>query len=63
MQVPPSKQLLDAASTGKADVVAALLQSGVSIHTVNESGNKCIHLAAYEGHVNVINVLLDIGEP
>jgi hypothetical protein len=60
-QIPPTKRLLDAAHGGHADVVLELLQSGVGFNVVNESGNKPIHIAAYEGHVSVLKLLLDAG--
>lgn len=60
-QIPPTKRLLDAAYGGHAAVVLELLQSGVGFNAVNESGNKPIHVAAYEGHVHILKILLDAG--
>ncbi len=61
LQAPPSVQLLEAACAGNLSVVSSLLASGVDVNVVNESGNKPIHVAAYEGHVPVMQALLSAG--
>lgn len=61
-QLPASQQLLEAASAGDVALVNKLLAAGTDVNTVNESGNKPVHLAAYEGHVPVLEALLAAGQ-
>ena len=34
---------------------------GADVHAVNEGGNKPLHVAAYEGHVAVMEALIERG--
>ncbi len=61
LQRSPSQRLFEAAAAGNADAVVALLREGVDVHSVNEGGNEPIHVAAYDGHVRVLEALLDAG--
>ncbi len=57
----PSLRLLRAAQAGSVQGVADAVAAGGDVHTVNEGGNKPIHLAAYEGHVAVLEALIEHG--
>ncbi len=61
MQRSPTEQLLDAASRGDVGKVVALIADGADVHGINQAGNQAIHVAAYEGHVSVLEALLKRG--
>lgn len=54
-----------AACAGKPLIVAALLKSDSSIinwKDFSEDGNTALHLAAEDGHFDVVRLLVDVGE-
>lgn len=58
---PPEEDLRSAASTGHAERVRQLLQSGVDPNTFDESGLSALHHAADKEHLYVVALLLDHG--
>lgn len=52
-------QLLFLACQGDAHGVEALLRGGVDVNSINLDGRTALHIAACEGHRDVVRVLLD----
>ncbi|XP_014870016.1 ankyrin-3-like isoform X2 [Poecilia latipinna] len=52
---------LRAARAGNIDKVLEYLKGGVDISTCNQNGLNALHLAAKEGHVDLVQELLDRG--
>jgi ankyrin repeat protein len=46
---------------GNAKEVAALLQQGASVSAVQLGGRKPLHIAAQQGHLEVMRLLIDAG--
>lgn len=58
----PVKRILWAAETGKIDVVEELLQnSSELINAIDSDGYTPLHRAAYEGHTDIIKLLIERG--
>jgi len=53
--------LLEAARTGDAAAVRALLQTGAEVNAARGDGITALHLAAEHGHAEVVRTLLDAG--
>ena len=51
--------LLAAAHQGHEDVVRCLLNSGADMNVTDPFGNTACHLAASQGHLNILKVLLE----
>ena len=62
LQASPTTNLLDAAAKGDVERVINLIAGGADVGGINASGNKAIHIAAYEGHVKVLEALLARGK-
>ena len=56
-----TEELLRAAETGDADRVAELLAAGVDPHAAGRPRATALHVAAYRGHQQVAQLLLDRG--
>mgnify|MGYP000364283700 CR=1 FL=1 len=54
-----SKELLDAAKSGRNDVVKALLEKKVDIESKDGDGWTPLHFAACQGHDDVVQTLLE----
>ena len=54
----PGRDLLNAARRGQADRVRVLLEHGAPIETRDKSGRNALALAAENGHVEVLRLLL-----
>ncbi|KAJ8268873.1 hypothetical protein COCON_G00114800 [Conger conger] len=52
---------LRAARAGNIDKVLEYLKGGVDIGTCNQNGLNALHLAAKEGHMDLVQELLDRG--
>jgi|TARA_Y100000310_G_scaffold271183_1_gene285566 cytohesin len=52
-------QLVDACKRGDLVVARELLDAGVSIESINIHGKTCLMLAAGNGHLNLVRLLLD----
>ena len=50
--------VLCAVATGKADLVAAAVATGCSMIDTDQEGNSCLHLAAAQGSLDILSVLL-----
>jgi hypothetical protein len=55
------KDLLNAARTGDADGVLALLRAGVNVEAKDKDGKTSLMWAAEKGHVNIVHMLLGKG--
>ncbi|WP_242443362.1 ankyrin repeat domain-containing protein [Sphingobium sp. LB126] len=53
------QMLFDAAAMGRTDMVAPLLAAGADIDAYDERGFTPLILAAYDGHLDTVNALLD----
>ena len=53
--------VLCAVATGKADLVAAAVATGCSMNDTDQEGNSCHHLAALQGSLDILSVLLQAG--
>ena len=53
--------VLCAVATGKADLVAAAVATGCSMIDTDQEGNSCLHLAAAQGSLDILSVLLQAG--
>eukprot|EP00873_Tetraselmis_striata_P000688 jgi/Tetstr1/420952/TSEL_012012.t1 len=49
------------ASRGEVARMAAILDKGISVNAANHDGRTCLHVAACEGQVEVVERLLDMG--
>lgn len=58
---PPQEGLLDAARKGDADAVRALLENGADPNLAQGDGLTALHLAAREGHIEVVEILIGAG--
>ncbi|MDE0650398.1 MAG: ankyrin repeat domain-containing protein, partial [Gammaproteobacteria bacterium] len=58
---PPQDGLLDAAREGDATAVRALLEDGVDPNLAQGDGLTALHLAAREGHLEVVGILIGAG--
>jgi ankyrin repeat protein len=54
-------ELLDASRNGNFDIVMSLLESGVDVNAVNNSGGSVLHEACFGGHIKVVAALLASG--
>ena len=54
-----SRLLLESALGGREDAVRAALAQGADISSTNDTNWTACHLAAYEGHASVLDVLLN----
>lgn len=55
-------ELIEAAEKGNIDIVSCLLKgSGVDKNFQDKDGKTAFHIAAYNGHLEVVNALLDAG--
>lgn len=50
-----------AAEKGSSELIDSILDEGVEVDTLNESGESAIYLAAKNGHLNVVKLLLKKG--
>jgi ankyrin repeat protein len=50
-----------AAQRGLAEAVRLLASKGASVDGCDDNGYTALHLAAYHGHVAVVDVLLQLG--
>lgn len=50
--------IVEAASNGDLERVWLLLYSGVNINATNENLNTALHLSVFNGHVDVVKLLL-----
>jgi uncharacterized protein len=53
------EMLFDAASMGRTDMIAPLLEAGADINAYDPRGFTPLILAAYDGHLDTVNALLD----
>ncbi|XP_025412129.1 ankyrin-3-like isoform X5 [Sipha flava] len=61
-QVDPATSYLRAARSGNLEKVLLLLESsGVDVNTANSNGLNALHLAAKDGHVDIVKCLLKRG--
>lgn len=58
---PPQDGLLDAARAGDTDAVRALLEDGADPNLAQGDGLTALHLAAREGHLEVVAILINAG--
>ena len=58
---PPQDGLLDAARRGDADEVRALLEDGADPDFAQGDGLTALHLAAREGHLEIVDMLIGAG--
>ena len=58
---PPRDGLLDAARRGDTDAVRALLQAGADPNLAQGDGLTALHLAAREGHLEIVDALIGAG--
>ena len=56
-----SDALLEAARSGRLDVVTSLVLSGVNLNVTDEDGNTPLILAAEMGHLEIVTLLLENG--
>ena len=54
-------ELIAAANRGEVEQVAALLESGVPANSANKAGATALHRAAYQNHLEVVQVLVEAG--
>ena len=57
----PQDALLDAARRGDADAVRALLEEGADPDLAQGDGLTALHLAAREGHLEIVDILIGAG--
>lgn len=62
-QQAPEERMFEAVYTGNTRAVQVLLLEGVDPNACNEVGNRPLHVAAYHGHADVVQVLLEAGAP
>ncbi|KAM7532735.1 hypothetical protein Aperf_G00000129852 [Anoplocephala perfoliata] len=53
--------LMIAASKGNEEIMGILLSHGASVHATDTDGNFAIHLAAEQGHLGCVKLLMDKG--
>lgn len=53
------EMLFDAAAMGRTDMIAPLLEAGADIDAYDPRGFTPLILAAYDGHLDTVNALLD----
>jgi ankyrin repeat protein len=58
---PPEAPVADAAMSGDADRVVALLRSGADVNAAQGDGMTALHWAAYNGQVELVETLLEAG--
>ncbi|KAG7238385.1 hypothetical protein INR49_030892, partial [Caranx melampygus] len=62
-QSDSNTSFLRAARAGNIDKVLEFLKNGVDISTCNQNGLNALHLAAKEGHKDLVEELLERGAP
>ena len=53
--------VLCAVAACKADLVAAPVAKGCNMNETDQEGNSCLHLAAVQGSLDILSVLLQAG--
>lgn len=43
---------------GHSSIVSTLLRKGADVHSYTRDGLTCLHMAAFSGHIDVVNILL-----
>jgi ankyrin repeat protein len=56
-----AERVFDAARAGDAAAIAAYLDAGVPVNLTNGAGDTLVMLAAYHGHVEVVQLLIERG--
>ncbi|MEE9444404.1 MAG: ankyrin repeat domain-containing protein [Cocleimonas sp.] len=60
-QVPDSRELFSAASSGNNQIIAGLLQRGLNINVANAERETALHMAAAHGHYSTVIYLINHG--
>ncbi len=61
IKVAATTRLLRAAAKGQTEAVKSLIGSGVTVDSQNDSGLTSLMMAAKNGHIDTVNVLLEAG--
>ena len=51
--------LLNSAPSGSYELVKYFVDKGIDIHQKTNNGENCLHIAAYNGHLNLCQTLID----